>query len=75
MSRRKSQWKRRAIQAGGSVDKTTPRGAPGSGLWLTKEQIPGREMGMPSPRSTEGSSVTAPMGTRKEQLVRQWCKF
>lgn len=74
MSRRKSQWKRRAIQAGG-VDKIIPQVAKGSGLWLTKEQIPGREMGIPSPRSTEGSSVTEPMSTRKEQLVRQWCKF
>jgi hypothetical protein len=72
MSRRKSQWKRSAAQAGG-VDKIIPNAALGSGEWL-KNGVEGRTMPMPAPGSTRGSKVTAPMSTRKEQLVRQWCK-
>lgn len=73
MGRRKVQWKYNAGKVGG-VDKLIPQGAKGTGEWLTKGEIPGRTLPMPSRGSTEGRTCTKPMGTRKEQLVRQWAK-
>ncbi len=68
MSRRKSQWKRRAIQAGG-VDKIIPQGAKGAGTYLTKSELSNASKG-----TGEGNTVTEPISQRKEKLVRQWCK-
>jgi hypothetical protein len=72
MSRRKLHWKRSAAQAG-DVNKIMPQATLGSGEWLSKG-VDGRNLSMPSPGSTRGSKVTAPISQRKEQLVRQWCK-
>lgn len=73
MSRRKLQWIRRVRQAG-NVDKVIPSPAKGEGLYLTKmvEDIPG--FNRPGVGMGEGNTVTEPMSSRKEELVRRWTK-
>jgi hypothetical protein len=74
MSRRKVNFMNKFRQAGQDVNKIIPTGAVGSGLWLTKAEIPGREMDTPRPGDHKGKRVTEPVGTRKEALLRKWGK-
>lgn len=74
MSRRKLHWKRTIKKAGGDVNKVIPTGAKGTGMRWTKHEIPGRELPIPAPGATAGTTVTEPISQRKEALVRQWAK-
>lgn len=71
MSRRSLQWKERARQSG-DVNKIIPTGAKGRGEWLTNVayDLPNA----PARGTGEGNQCTAPISTRKEQLVRQWAR-
>ena len=69
MSRRTIQWKKRIIQAQGTIDKIIPTHVVGSGMYLTKHEIENR---MYQPQEGGSKKVCSlPMTTAKEQRMRQ----
>lgn len=70
MSRRRLQWKQRLIQSDKNLEKIVPSHTKGTGEWLTKASIDGKDWDV-SPGTGKGAQVSVPMSTKREQWVRQ----